>query len=41
MRPVKRYGVSKRGSAGKFRADVGRTKFANLKPFPMRGGIRL
>lgn len=40
MRPLKRKGVSKKGSARKFRRSVGRTKAANMKG-PMRGGIRL
>lgn len=33
--------VNKRKSAGKFRAQVGKTKAINLKGAPMRGGIRL
>lgn len=41
MRPVKRYGVNKRASAGKFRSGVSRTKAANLNVTPMRGGWRL
>lgn len=40
MRPLRRGGVSKRGSARKFRKHVGRTKARNLTA-PMRGGIRL
>lgn len=36
-----RYGVNKRASAKKFSKQVGRTKFANVKAGPMRGGIRL
>lgn len=40
MRPVKRYGVSKRGSAGKFRRQTSRTQPINMRG-PMRGGIRL
>lgn len=39
MRPVKRYGVNKRSSAGQFRHNVSRTKLANFR-MPMRGGIR-
>ena len=41
MRPIKRYSVNKRRSAGKFRGDVSLTKAANLRPPPMRGGFRL
>lgn len=41
MRPLKRQGTSKRGSAAKFRQNVSRTKAINLSPIPMRGGIRL
>lgn len=41
MRPSRRYGVSKRHSARKFRRNVGRTKMINIKAGPMRGGIRL
>lgn len=41
MRPSKRYGVSKNRSARKFRRQVGRTKAINVRPNPMRGGIRL
>lgn len=33
--------VSKARSAKQFRRNVGRTKAANIKPIPMRGGIRL
>lgn len=40
MKPVSRYGVNKRKSAGKFRRATMRTKGANLSG-PMRGGIRL
>lgn len=40
MRVLKRSGVSKRRSAGKFRAQSRRTKGANING-PMRGGIRL
>lgn len=40
MRPVKRYGVSKRGSAKKFRRQSSRTQPVNMRG-PMRGGIRL
>lgn len=40
MRPLKRKGVSKYGSARKFRAQSRRTKVQNIKG-PMRGGIRL
>lgn len=41
MRPVSRKYVSKQGSARKFRSNVSRTKGANLRGAPMRGGIRL
>lgn len=37
---MKRYNVNKGSSAGKFRKNVGRTKFINIAG-PMRGGIRL
>lgn len=40
MRPLRRKGVSKYGSARKFRSQSRRTKAANVKG-PMRGGIRL
>lgn len=33
--------VSKSGSARKFRKNVSRTKGANVRGAPMRGGIRL
>lgn len=41
MRPVRRYGVNKYASAGKFRHHIGRSKVINLKNPVMRGGIRL
>lgn len=41
MRPVKRQGISKGRSAQVFRRHSMRTKGANLKGAPMRGGIRL
>lgn len=41
MRPVSRSSVSKGRSAHKFRKNVGRTKAANVRPAPMRGGFRL
>lgn len=41
MRPSKRYGVSKSGSARSFRHNVGRTNGLNLRQAPMRGGWRL
>lgn len=41
MRPVKRYGVSKGGSARQFRRKSSRTKGINITRGPMRGGIRL
>lgn len=40
MRPVKRYDVNKRSSAGHFKRNVSRTKGANIIA-PMRGGWRL
>lgn len=40
MRPLSRKPVSKSGSAKHFRHQVGRTHPANVKPMPMRGGIR-
>lgn len=33
--------VNKQASARQFRRNVGRTKAANVKVGPMRGGIRL
>jgi hypothetical protein len=36
-----RHPVNKARSAKKFRAQSGKTKFANMKGSPMRGGIRL
>lgn len=39
MRPVKRFGVSKRGSARQFRSQARRTKGANMS-MVQRGGIR-
>lgn len=41
MRPVKRYGVNKRSSAGQFKRNVSRVKAINMKNPVMRGGIRL
>lgn len=41
MRPLARKGVHKGRSARKFRKNVGRTKKANLRITPMRGGWRL
>lgn len=41
MRPLKRAPVSKHRSARQFRRNVGRTDRRNVKPIPMRGGIRL
>lgn len=41
MRPSKRYGVNKRGSAKSFRNKTRRTAAANMRAMPMRGGIRL
>jgi len=36
-----RKNVNKRKSAGKFKKNVSKTKYANVKASPMRGGIRL
>lgn len=36
-----RRSVNKRRSSGKFKRQVSHTKAANVKPIPMRGGIRL
>jgi len=33
--------VSKHGAAQKFRHQISRTKVANVRGMPMRGGIRL
>lgn len=41
MRPVRRHGVHKGRSASQFRRNTRRTKAANMKGAPMRGGIRL
>lgn len=41
MRPVKRFAVNKNRSARKFRKNVSRTKSANIRGAPMRGGWRL
>lgn len=41
MRPSYRKHVNKGRSAGKFRQNVSRTKGANMRGAPMRGGIRL
>lgn len=38
---MKRYNVSKSGSAAQFRSKSERTKRINLAPPPMRGGFRL
>lgn len=40
MRPLKRQGLNKHRSAGKFRRNVSRTRAINFAG-PMRGGIRL
>lgn len=36
-----RSGVNKGRSASKFRSQISKTKYANVKAGPMRGGIRL
>lgn len=41
MRPMRRGPVNKSKSAGQFRRNSKRTKGANMKGAPMRGGIRL
>lgn len=38
---MRRRPVNKRKSSKQFRRNVGRTKAANVKAGPMRGGIRL
>lgn len=40
MRPLKRHHVNKHRSVRNFRKQSGRTKLANMKAGPMRGGIR-
>lgn len=41
MRPLARKHANKHKSARQFRGNTTRTKALNLKPGPMRGGIRL
>lgn len=41
MRPSSRHGLNKGSFVRKFRHQAGRTKFANVRPAPMRGGTRL
>jgi hypothetical protein len=41
MKPLSRKPVSKYKSARKFRANVSRTKAANMSVNPMRGGWRM
>lgn len=41
MRPVRRSHVNKYSSAKQFRKNTERTKGANLRQMPMRGGWRL
>lgn len=38
---MRRSSVNKRRSAKRFRRDVGRTKYANVRPGLARGGYRL
>lgn len=38
---MRRNPINKAKSAGQFRRNVSRTKAANVRPGPMRGGIRL
>jgi hypothetical protein len=40
MRPSSRRSVSKGKSARRFRSQVGKTKAANMRSGPMRGGFR-
>lgn len=40
MKVLSRHKVSKHGSAKRFRKQIGKTKAANVKPMPMRGGFR-
>lgn len=41
MRPVSRRPVNKTASANKFKRSVGKTKVANVRANPMRGGWRM
>lgn len=41
MKPLSRHNVNKNRSAAKFRKASGKTKAANMKVAPMRGGWRL
>lgn len=41
MRPLKRYGVNKGRSSGKFRKQASKSKLPNVIAAPMRGGWRL
>lgn len=41
MLPVKRYRVRKGKSVRSFKKNVKKTKAANLRAMPMRGGYRL
>jgi hypothetical protein len=38
---MRRNAVNRRSSAHSFRRNVSRTKSINVRPGPMRGGIRL
>lgn len=40
MKVLSRHKVSKHHSAKKFRKHIGKTKAANMKATPMRGGFR-
>lgn len=40
MRPSSRKPVRKKTSANRFKKMVGKTKAANIKSMPMRGGYR-
>jgi hypothetical protein len=41
MKPLYRKHINKRASANQFKRNSKRTKGANLRGAPMRGGIRL
>lgn len=40
MKVLARHKVSKHHSAKRFRKQIGKTKAANMKATPMRGGFR-
>jgi len=41
MRPVKRFGMSKKRGAAQFRSRSKRTHGLNMRQAPQRGGFRL